>query len=177
MTSYTRYPARPASPGQRKFIADLLRDRDTAGTVYEGWTPDWNDMYASDVISDLKGLPYKATHRQQAEPGYYVRGDEAFKVQQNKAKTSTYALSWTGSSWEYAPGVGRTLADLTPMTAEDAAKIGLASGRCINCCRVLGGESLTSRVAAVVGYGEICATKNDWPFPKGAATQRVYLEG
>ena len=129
---------------------------------------------ASDLIGDLKVLPYREG-RAAAEPGFYVQGERAFKVQANKAGTSTYALEWTGSSWEYAPGVGRTLADLTPMTAEQAALLGLASGHCIACCRSLGGKTLSAQVAAVVGYGEICADNHGWPFPKGAAAQRERL--
>lgn len=181
MTDTARQVARdagPASDGQKSFITSLLADRDTTGTAYEGWTPDWSRAtfsLTSTVIDTLKTLPYKA--RKQAEPGFYVLGDKAFKVQSNKAGTGTYALVWAGSSWEYDRGAARHLADLVPMTAEDAAKIGLASGRCIACCRVLGGASLTSRVAAVVGYGEICAGHNGWSFPKGAAAQRAFLTG
>jgi len=131
---------------------------------------------ASDLIGDLKVLPYKAAAAsKKAEPGFYVLDEKAYKVQQNKAKTSTYALAWSGSSWEYAPGMGRRLADLVPMTAEQAALLGLASGRCIACCRALGGATLTAKVAAVVGYGEICATREGWAFPKGAAAQRERL--
>src|SRR5690349_5434908 len=115
----TRLP----STGQKNFIESLLRDRDTTGTAYENWTPDWAKDgatfdAASAVITYLKTLPYKQSAK--AEPGFYVRGDEAFKVVENKAKTGTYANRWTGRGWEYAPGVGRTLADLVPMTAEQA---------------------------------------------------------
>ena len=61
------------------------------------------------------------------------------------------------------------------MTGEQAAALGLASGRCIVCCRTLGGASLTAKVAATIGYGEICAGHNGWSFPKGAVAQRAYL--
>lgn len=167
---------RPATTGQRDFVAALLRDRDVTGTPYEGWTPDWdraNFETASAVITYLKTLPYKA--RKQAEPGFYVLGDQAFKVQMNKAKTGSYALMWGGSSWDYAPGSARFLADLVPMTAQQAAHLGLASGKCIACLRTLGGESLTAQVSAVIGYGEICAGHNGWDYPKGAADQRAFL--
>lgn len=137
----------------------------------EGYLPEAVFKVALDY---LKAAPRKAQPK--AEPGYYVTADgTAVKVQSNKAGTGTYALVWSGSSWDYAPGLGRTLAGMVPMTAEDAARLGLASGRCINCCRTLGGASLTAKVAALVGYGEICADNNGWAFPKGAATQRAYL--
>jgi len=167
---------RPATPAQRSFIEALMRDRDLTGTAYEGHVPDWSRAEfhnASQMITYLKTLPCRPAA--QAEPGYYVKGSEAFKVQANKAGTSTYALQWSGSSWEYAPGMGRHLADMVPMTAEDAARLGLASGRCIHYCRALGGETLTARVAALVGYGETCASNNGWAFPRGAAAQREYL--
>jgi hypothetical protein len=170
---------RPVTPGQRAFIESLLRDRETAGTAYEGWTPDWDKAtaaQASMVIEYLKSLPYKAG--EQPKPGFYVMADgTAVKVQQNKAKTGAYGLVWSGSSWDYAPGVGRTVVGLTPMTAEQAAAAGLASGRCIACAKTLGGETLTAKVAAVIGYGEICANRHGWTFPKGAAAQRVFLNG
>lgn len=115
----------------------------------------------------------------QATPGFYVTGPRtdqtAVKVQANKAGTGTYALAWTGHSWEYRPGLARTLAHLTPMTAEDAAFYGLASGRCINCCRPLGGASLSAKVSALVGYGETCANHNGWAYPTGAKAQREYV--
>jgi hypothetical protein len=168
----------PATPGQQSFIASLLRDRDTTGTVYEGWAPDWSratKASASTVIEALKALPY-AQKRAQAEPGFYVAADgTAVKVQSNKAKTGTYGLVWSGSSWDYAPGVAQHFAGMAPMTGEQAAKMGLASGRCIACAKVLGGETLTAKVSAVVGYGEICAGHHGWAYPKGAAAQRAYL--
>lgn len=120
-----------------------------------------------------------------AEAGFYVRGDEAFKVQWNLARTHTYAKRFVIShedgvkraSWEYAPGVGRDLAaeGLTPMTAGDAARIGLSHGFCVNCCRTLGGVSLSAHVSALIGYGETCAKNNGWPYPTGVAAQREFV--
>ena len=179
MTTYAAHRAtvRMSTPAQRSFIESMLAERVLTGTNYEGWNPDWDNATfdaASAVIRYLKTLPRKATPK--AEPGFYVtEGGNAVKVQANKAGTGTYALAWSGTSWDYAPGVARTLAGLTPMTGEEAARIGLASGRCIACAKTLGGETLTARVAALVGYGEICADKNGWAFPKGAAAQRQYL--
>lgn len=116
-----------------------------------------------------------------AGPGYYVRGAETFRVVENKAKTATYAkrLRVYGErlTWEYAPGVGRDLLaeGLTPMTSEEAGRLGLLHGRCINCFRSLGGESLSAQVSALIGYGETCADNNHWHYPKGAAAQREYI--
>lgn len=128
---------------------------------------------ASNVIGVLLSEPKADT--EEAKPGYYVRDGKAFKVQTNKAGTHTYALVWSGTRWDYDPGTAKNLVGLVPMTGEQAAAIGLASGRCINCSAVLGGESLSAKVAALIGYGETCAHNNGWRFPKGVAAQRAYI--
>jgi hypothetical protein len=190
---------RPATEGQISFIKSLIAERDisqewdgaadspsahsTSARVaveasrelfrQHGFVP---FDAAKLVIEYLKAAPRKASDRAQAEPGFYVLADgTGVKVQANRAGTGTYALVWGGTSWDYAPGLGRRLAGMTPMTGEQAAVLGLASGRCIACSKVLGGESLSARVAAVVGYGETCAANNGWAFPKGASDQRAFL--
>ena len=185
---------RPATDKQTAYARTLVSDRDVLPGMSREDALEWFDRtladhgmtvtQASAFIDRAKQAPYRqhrtavggpADRAALAAPGFYVRGDEAYKVQHNQARTATYALRWTGSGWEYAPGVGRTLADLTPMTAEQAAHLGLASGRCINCSRRLGGGSLSAKVSAVIGYGETCAVTNGWPYPHGAAAQRAYL--
>lgn len=143
--------------------------------------------------ADPSALYYNPRHRREDAPaaaaaatgdaaeGYYVRGDEAFRVVTNKSGTHTYAkrLRVYGDRmvWEYAPGTGRDLAaeGLTPMTAEEAGRLGLLHGRCINCCRPLGGATLSAQVSALIGYGETCASNNGWAYPTGAAAQRAYI--
>lgn len=187
---------RPATEKQIAYARSLVSDRDVLPGMNRQDALEWFDRTLAehgmtvDQCSRFIDRAKQARYRQHqtrvggaaeetspalAAPGFYVRGAEAFKVQANKAGTATYALRWTGSGWDYAPGVGRTLADLTPMTAEQAAHLGLASGRCINCLRRLGGESLSARVSAVIGYGETCAGHNGWPYPTGAKAQRAYL--
>ena len=179
------HTSRPASPRQVDLLTRLVSERvvdpalaadlDAARTAYR--TGAFTTTQASSLIERLFAARRKDadTPAANAEPGFYMRGDLAIKVQANKAKTGTYALTWTGHSWEYAPGVGRTLAGLTPMTAQQAAALGLASGRCINCCRTLGGESTSAKVSAVIGYGETCAKHNGWEYPTGAKAQRAFL--
>jgi hypothetical protein len=133
--------------------------------------------------------PRKA-HADATQPdlGYYVRADgAAIKVVENKAKTRRYGLVFTPSStagkrpsWEYVRGAGYSVSDLTPMTAQDAAQIGLAHGHCIECCAKLGPKdpakpTLSALVSALIGYGETCAANNGWPYPKGVAAQRAFL--
>lgn len=133
--------------------------------------------------------------RPMAAEGFYVREQprhpedrpvyEAFKVQWNREKTGTYALRFvvavedgtTKARWDYAPGVGRDLAadGLQPMTPGQAAMIGLSHGFCINCCKRLGGQSLSAHVSALIGYGAHCAKANGWPYPQTAAEQRAFI--
>src|SRR5262245_41557335 len=177
----------PATPKQIDFINTLRAERDLtpehAERLTTAVTAGMTKATASATISWLMKQPA----RQQAaaapaEEGFYVKDGEAYKVQWNKARTGTYALRYTpqqGSrpTWEYAPGVGKSLAaeGLVPMTAEDAARIGLAHGYCINCSRELGGKTLSAQVSAVIGYGEVCAGHNGWPYPKGAKAQRAFI--
>jgi hypothetical protein len=122
----------------------------------------------------------------QPELGYYVRADGAgIKVVESKrtqpdGTRRRYGLVFTPHAgarptWDYVKGAGFSVASLVPMTAADAAQLGLAHNHCIECCAPLGGKTLAAQVAAVVGYGEKCASNNGWPFPKGVAAQRARL--
>jgi hypothetical protein len=183
MTATTRR----STPGQHSFLKDLIEGRDltpgaraavdqarAAALSPEGLA----FAVASSLIDLLKTMPRKGADApaEQAEPGFYVLVDgTAVQVKHNREKTHTYASVWGGSSWDYAPGLGRRLAGMAPMTAEQAAHLGLASGRCVACCKPLGGDTVTAKVSALIGYGEICAGHHGWAYPKGAAAQREYL--
>jgi hypothetical protein len=116
-------------------------------------------------------------------PGYYVRPADgaAIVVVANKAGTRTYGKRFTPArdggrpSWVYAPGLGLSVADLTPMTATDAAALGLSHGYCVRCCAPLGGATLSAAVSALIGYGETCAKREGWDYPHGVAAQRARL--
>lgn len=123
-----------------------------------------------------------AAPKANAAPGYYVRADgAAIKVIASKRNADrTYGKIFTPRAghrptWEYVPGAGYSVADLTPMTAADAASLGLSHGYCIRCCAPLGGETLSAAVSALVGYGETCASREGWAYPKGVAAQRARL--
>ena len=130
-----------ATEAQAKFLSRLIEERAgnaaaeaIATTARDAWRVGaLSKKAASDFIEALLSIPANPTP--EAEPGFYTRDGEAFKVQMNKASTHTYALVWSGTSWKYQPGAGRSLAGLVPMTAEEAARLGLASGRCIACSR------------------------------------------
>jgi hypothetical protein len=117
-----------------------------------------------------------------AEPGYYVRADgTAVVVVKSKGSDRTYGkelhfpADGSRPSWNYVRGAGYSVADLTPMTAADAAEMGLSHGYCIKCCAPLGGETLSAAVSALIGYGETCAKNLGWPYPKGVKAQREYV--
>ncbi len=121
-----------------------------------------NDATAKFLIEVLKKAPHKASS-EQAEPGYYVAANGDFVVVvQNREKTRTYAKRLVvtetegkkSASWEYAPGVGRTLADITPMTLAEAAQWGHAHGICAICCKTLTDPKSVER-----GIGPKCAKK------------------
>lgn len=127
-----------------------------------------------------------AAPAEQPALGYYVRNDgaaikvvEAKRVQPDGSRRR-YGLVFTPHegkrpSWDYVRGAGISVATLTPMTAQDAAALGLSHGHCIACCAPLGGKTLSAHVSALVGYGETCAKTNGWPYPKGVAAQRERL--
>ena len=172
----------PASDKQLALIARLLTEKEIeqekrewieGALAAEALTGGYHGT-ASRTIEFLFGCP-DVPHAE-AKPGYYMRGEYAFKVQTNKAGTHTYALLWSGTRWDYVPGVARNLAGLEPMTGEQAARLGLASGRCIVCAKVLGGETLSAKVSALIGYGEICARHQGWAYPKGVKAQREFIE-
>ena len=128
--------------------------------------------------------PPKGTPTKNAEPGYYVRpaDGKAIKVVQSKRdKTRTYGkvlnfpADGSRPSWDYQPGAGISVADLRPMTAADAAEMGLSHGYCVFCCAPLGGKTLGAAVSALIGYGETCAKTQHLPYPTGVKAQRERL--
>lgn len=137
---------------------------------------------ASRVIDALMETPRRATEAQpehrDATPGYYTAGDDFIVVVENKAGTHTYAkrlvvttagcrghfdaegaLTYddcgrTTARWEYAPGVGRTLAGLSPMSLEEAIEFGHLHGICFVCTK-----PLTDPASVARGIGPVCAKR------------------
>lgn len=76
---------RPVTSAQRWFINRLLAERDTTGTMYEGWTPDWSratTKAASAVIDYLLTLPRKEREPQAEVPeGMHSLDGRIYKVQ------------------------------------------------------------------------------------------------
>lgn len=153
-----------------------------------GWVPADTGTYAREAGKNVvrhvacPTAPAPRTPAAQPDLGYYVRADGAgIKVVPSKRNPGrVYGLIFTPHagkrpSWEYVPGAGYSVADLTPMSATDAANLGLSHGHCIACCKPLGGKTLSAHVSALIGYGETCAANEGWPYPKGVAAQRAML--
>lgn len=169
-----RVSVKPASPKQIDLITRLIGEKDLSSLTpaqreYLA-TGDFTNLTggfggsASRVLDSLFPLPAKEGAPAKAQPGYYTTAQgEVFVVVTNKAKTSTYAkrLVFTeaanGSmrpSWEYAPGLGRTLAGTEPLTADAAGALGHLHGFCIICCK-----ALTDPKSVQAGIGPVCVKR------------------
>jgi hypothetical protein len=156
--TYRTQTQRPASPAQVAYLRSLIAQREVPASVKDMDVAAIPARQASALIDTLRMAPYasKGEATAKATPGYYVQGDDVYVVVENKAKTSTYAkrMVVTGNTgrWEYAPGVGRTLAGLEPLTVARAATLGRLHGVCMVC-----GRTLTDPESVERGIGPVCA--------------------
>jgi hypothetical protein len=111
---------------------------------------------ASFLIGLLLDAPRKpATNA--ATPGYYLAGGRVVRVQANQANTATYAKvliikdGQRKGTWTYTPGLAATLATATPLTVEQAAAMGHATGVCVICA-----AELTDPKSIERGIGPVC---------------------
>jgi len=174
------------TPRQQDFVATIAAERSAAIMADRAMLDRYTDAVggiitigqASALIDAIKALPRNAVAgAAKAEPGFYVRADgEALRVVTTQDGKRTYAKRFVvadgRASWEYAPGVGATLAGLTPMDGPAAAAIGLRWNFCVRCCAALGGDTPAAKCSAIVGYGATCAKREGWPFPQGVKAQR-----
>lgn len=144
----------PATPRQISFLRTLHAERDMP------FDPDayalTSKTEASAEITRVKALP--RTPVVQPEPGFYITDDgtalnvvktrDGERVYAKRFVTTIDAAGRPRGHWEYAPGMGTTVAGIEPMTVEQAGAIGLASGTCLVC-----GKALTDP-ASVNGRGE-----------------------
>jgi hypothetical protein len=148
-----------------------------AGVLTKSAAGKWETRHAGEC-------PAPKAPAKNAEPGYYVRPADGRAVvvvagkrhpDRTYGKVLTFPADGSRPSWDYVRGAGYSVADLRPMTAADAAEMGLSHGYCIKCCAPLGGETLSAAVSALIGYGETCAKNLGWFYPKGVKAQRAYL--
>ena len=170
MTTPTiKNPEAPASEKQIAFLIGLsashevgFSPEDAAKQVHAlASTGKFTMKMASDMIERWKAAPKRAVKR--AEPGYYYLPDpdEAVEgrfivVVENKAKTGTYAKVLSNDvghwRWEYQKGLAYEVADLKPITIEQATEFGKLHGRCLRCLR-----PLTDPTSVLKSLGPTCA--------------------
>lgn len=166
--TYRASAANPASTPQLNYIASLAKHPDAhLVPLYWAWVSqgfDLNAAQASTIIDALLLLPRiprtAPAERKSAEPGYYTRGDDVFVVVRNQARTRTYAKQLVvpgdnrNAYWQYAPGVGAELADLTALTVDEARRLSHLHGVCVIC-----GTRLTDPKSVERGIGPVCIKK------------------
>ena len=127
---------------------------------------------ASAVIEYLLALP-KATPAQhpdsqaqgQATEGMHKVGDDIYKVQRAvHGSGHLYAKRLVPgegygakATFEYAPGILKTLSAATQMTLEEAKAFGALYGTCCVC-----GRTLTNEESIANGIGPVCGAKGGW---------------
>ena len=153
-----------ATTPQLSYIASLAAARPNSHLVpsYWEWISQGSELTvaeASAIIDGLLALPKPA--RKLAEPGYYTRDTDVFVVVYNKDRTRTYAKQLIVPAdinrrafWKYAPGVGFELADLTPLTVDEARRLSHLHGVCVIC-----GIRLTDPKSVERGIGPVCIKK------------------
>lgn len=114
--------------------------------------------WVSDRIEEYKNCPKREVAVASAEPGYYSFEGEFFVVVTTKDGSRTYAKQLVSEGrthkWEYAPGMGRKMASMTPLSVEEAAKFGHLHGKCLICLR-----PLVDPVSVTDGIGPVCKKK------------------
>jgi Family of unknown function (DUF6011) len=160
-----------ASPKQRKFILDLLAEREVKGTAYEGWTPDWSKSTvtsARKVIDFLMTLPRAEIAGLEDAPRHmrYALRDEfgVVKFYQVDRPTEGKYAGWTfldavASDDTYPIKGASKRAILARIAADPEAAMrlyGAEIGRCGHC-----GRTLTSEWR-LRGIGPKCAAKLGW---------------
>jgi hypothetical protein len=147
------------SPKQESFIERLRVER---GIEHDAEAVSLlSTREASALIDGLLAMP--RPKQAQAAPGYYITdGGEYVVVVLTKDKARTYAkrlvITERGekkrASWDYAPGVGASVAHMTPLTVEAAAAFGHMHGFCLICTKPLSDPASVQR-----GVGPTCAKR------------------
>jgi hypothetical protein len=163
---------RTITPAQQGFVARLVAERDATAfdpiltaRVDEARIGALPFGEVTGLLNALKRIPRPAAAAAaKAEPGYYLTAaDEVIVVVETKDKQRTYAKRLTfhtgedgaqRARWEYAPGVGRTLAGIAPLTAEQAARLGHLHGVCVICAK-----PLTDPASVERGIGPVCVRR------------------
>jgi len=128
----------------------ILRDMHAAGQ------PIPSDA-ASILIGELLKAPRKAAAATAPALGtYHLPDGRIVRIVENREKTRRYGKVWDEDteSWEYLPGLGRLVQDLTPLTLAEAEAFGIRTGNCAIC-----GRTLTRSDSIARGIGPVCASQ------------------
>jgi hypothetical protein len=154
----TATATRPASLKQVEFLWKLVAEKGALPWMdADGeWAADLSLNEASNAIGELMAQPRKPAVHQDGQAlgeGYYWVNGLAYKVQ--KSQTGNfYAKVFSESGYEYAPGAMRVLASAERLTLEQAAELGIKTGRCVAC-----GKLLTDPESVAYGVGPVCRAK------------------
>ena len=156
--------ASPLSPKQAAFIDRLRAEREVppvaAALLKFAEDRELTSREASsrDRLADGRTARNDLPQPANAEPGYYVTdAGEVLVVSPTRSARAPTPSGWSkptrgGSKrraeWVYAPGMGRTLAGIKPLTAEKAALLGHLHGYCVIC-----GLALTDPKSVARGIG------------------------
>ena len=143
-----------ASQAQLNFIGTLVAEREyTLDVDLDTLTK----QSASELISALLALPKQTADKPMVPVGFYLNGDDVYRVVQSKSNTNNFyakRLDVHSGRWEYAPGAIKNLVDAPKLTIEVAASMGARYGICVVC-----GRTLTAEESVEAGIGPICSGK------------------
>lgn len=163
---------RPATPGQRSYIEALLAERNTSGTKYEGWQPDWSKAtlpLASQVIHYLSSLPRKSSSGSRwgsipvggAGYGYYaleVEGETRFYRVERPSKGAhagkTFVKAQASDALYPVPNFGEVLSAIAADPEAAGLRYAAEIGKCSRCNR-----TLTDAESRARGLGPDCAAR------------------
>lgn len=116
-----------------------------------------NRKKASDMIDQMMKLPStkKPAAKVDVEEGFYVLGDQVWKVQKSLSSSGKYAKRLTeNGNFVYVAGGVAKLANAEKLTLDKAKHLGKLYGMCMIC-----GRTLTDENSIAQGIGPICADK------------------
>jgi hypothetical protein len=157
------YASQMASEKQVAFVTRLLAEKNLAMiaelalAIQDSLEAGLTKQAASAAIDALLPLPkLPLTHEDGNAVGegfYWVNG-LAYKVQAAKSHGGLYAKVFSEAGYEYAPGAMRLLATAERLTLEQAAELGIQTGRCVICARLL-----TDPESVAAGIGPVCQAR------------------
>lgn len=165
-TPTMKHPDAEATASQINYLLSLARSHDVGFNVEDARaqitalvaTGKFTRKMASEYIDRWKAMPKRAATNagKKATPGYYAHDGKFIVVVENKAKTGTYAKVLKRDEdhwrWEYERGLAYEVADLTPITIEQAREFGRLHGRCLRCLR-----PLTDPASVEKSMGPVCS--------------------